>query len=132
MRDFLFPDGKIWVLEGSGELAIANLGQGSVALLLFSDEYLASAFALDGGLAGKTAKLIHGGKSLVNILRQSRERGVTHVGVDATFGKGTHVLMIDKAIEQIEKGRPPEGEVPDASGAILERWEGIARRKGEP
>jgi hypothetical protein len=115
MRDFLFPDGKIWVLEGSGELAIANLGQGNLALLLFSNEHLASAFALDGGLAGKAAKLIHGGKSLVSLLHQSRERGVTHVGVDATFGKGTYVLVIDKAIEHLEKGKPPEGEVPDAS-----------------
>jgi hypothetical protein len=101
MRQFMFPQGRVWVLHDGPELMVADLEEGGTALLLFSDEDLAATYAVKSGLLSKKAKAIET-DGLIGFLRQSLSLGVTHVVIDHTAGRPGATSTIQKAIQDVQ------------------------------
>jgi len=91
------------VLKDSEELAVARLDRGDMALLVFSDDDLATTYAERNRLIGKMATVIEGNRNLVNFLISVKGHGVTHLVIDHTFGKQSNSISIDKAIVNAEQ-----------------------------
>src|SRR5262245_27913733 len=103
MRQFLFPQGQVWVLDDSKELAVASLGKGELGLLIFSDDDLATTYARENGLTGKVATLIKGAERLTAFLKAVSRLGVTHVVVDHAKGQKGSTLAIDRMMAYVEE-----------------------------
>ncbi|HEX8158763.1 MAG TPA: hypothetical protein VF526_15365 [Solirubrobacteraceae bacterium] len=103
MREFLFPKGDAWLLADSEEIGVADLGDDCLALLLFSDEDLATTYVEKSGLAGKAAKAVVVDRQFLADLRRLQGAGVTHVVIDQTVGRSAPTASITKVIEDAER-----------------------------
>ncbi len=103
MLEIRFLHGTFWVLEADGELAIATMDDGSTALLVFSDDDLATTYAERSGVAGKTAKPIMGNRNVLAFLEDMKLAGVTCLAADLTHGKTANTIEIDNAIRYVRE-----------------------------
>jgi hypothetical protein len=103
MRPFIFPEGRVWVLEDPEEVAVATLDKGDLALLVFTDDDLATTYASKSGQSSKSPREIRGAARTIEFVNRVRSLGVTHVVVDHTIGKKGHTIAIGKAIRDVEK-----------------------------
>jgi hypothetical protein len=84
-------------------VVVLDLTGGGRALLIFTDDDLATTFAEKGDIIGKTAKCVTGGPHILALLQHCKRLGMTHVAVDATPGKRASTCEIDKAIQDAEQ-----------------------------
>ena len=101
MAQWLFLDGAAWFLADDKEMGVAALEGGGIALLLFTDEDLAGAYAQDQRTAGKSPRLLQGLPAIWNLMAQAKRAGATHVAVDATPGRQANVTEIEKAMQNV-------------------------------
>jgi len=105
MQEWLFLDGTYWILQDPQEVAVALAGDGSLMLLLFSDEDLATTYAEKNPdkVGSKTAHAIRGNHHMLDMLIRLKALGVGHVAVDATPGHTANTATIDKAIQNVSQ-----------------------------
>lgn len=106
MESFLFPDGKVWVLDDGEEIAVAQLSGGDVGVLLFTDDDLAASLAEKTGLSGKKPRLIWGERDLISFLENLQKLGVSRIIVDQSPGRMAREVEIGKVIEDARKRIP--------------------------
>jgi hypothetical protein len=103
MPELPFAGGAVWLLHNPEEVAVVDLGGGSVGLLLFTKEDLAATYARDANQAGKTAKAVAGLPLLLGLLRNVKALGVTHLVIDHTPGRTAFTVAIDNAINYVSE-----------------------------
>jgi hypothetical protein len=100
MREFIFPENIVWVLEDAMGYVCVAVDPGQAAILVFSDEDTAQTYAERSGLTGTTTKALHGREEFIQVLNLMVSKEVKWVGVDAIPGRQMACNEIDKVMKQ--------------------------------
>jgi hypothetical protein len=109
VRQFLFVDGRAWVImREQARVLLLETDEGK-SVPLFSDDDLAKTYIEARGECGWRVKVLDGAEQVLKFLTALQEHGVVYVALDPKWGQEQSVMTkIEVVIEEVRRGLADE------------------------